>query len=118
MECSMAVKCPSIDVHLAGFKKYQQSFSDEQLLKDVVGSDEVVENVKALFKGIWSLENLGQSDAEVNGVVDDAIENPHNYVLKPQKEGGGNNFFDDGSDARSKMAHPSHITRCDCGIGL
>ena len=95
MECSMAVKCPSIDVHLAGFKKYQQSFSDEQLLKDVVGSDEVVENVKALFKGIWSLENLGQSDAEVNGVVDDAIENPHNYVLKPQKEGGGNNFFDD-----------------------
>jgi glutathione synthase len=25
----------------------------------------------------------------------DAIEKPNNYVLKPQKEGGGNNFFDD-----------------------
>lgn len=59
MECSMAVKCPSIDVHLAGFKKYQQSFSDEALLQEVVQDEEVVNNVKALFKGIWSLENLG-----------------------------------------------------------
>ena len=50
--------------------------------------------VKALFKGIWSLENLGQSGAEVNRIVEDAIKNPRNYVLKPQKEGGGNNFFD------------------------
>ena len=24
-----------------------------------------------------------------------ALKNPHDYVLKPQKEGGGNNFYDD-----------------------
>ncbi len=24
-----------------------------------------------------------------------AIKNPRNYVMKPQKEGGGNNFFDE-----------------------
>ena len=29
MECSMAVKCPSIDFHLTTFKKYQQTFTDE-----------------------------------------------------------------------------------------
>jgi hypothetical protein len=30
---------------------------------------------------------------EVQAKIKDAIENPKNYVLKPQKEGGGNNFF-------------------------
>jgi hypothetical protein len=38
LECSMALKCPSVDVHLAGFKKYQQAFSDEKILKSVVKS--------------------------------------------------------------------------------
>ena len=33
MELSMAVKCPSIDFHLTTFKKFQQSFSDENLLR-------------------------------------------------------------------------------------
>ena len=40
LECSMAIKCPSIDLHLATFKKFQQSFSDESLLRQVTGSDE------------------------------------------------------------------------------
>ena len=95
LECSMALKCPSIDVHLAGFKKYQQSFSDEQTLQKVIRSADTVRKVKQLFKGIWSLEDLGKAGAEVNTIVEKAIKNPHDYVLKPQKEGGGNNFFDD-----------------------
>lgn len=33
LECSLAIKCPSIDLHLATFKKFQQSFSDESLLR-------------------------------------------------------------------------------------
>ena len=32
VECSIAIKCPSIDVHLTTFKKFQQAFSDEKLL--------------------------------------------------------------------------------------
>ena len=30
----------------------------------------------------------------MNAIVDKAIKRPHDYVLKPQKEGGGNNFYD------------------------
>jgi glutathione synthase len=26
-------------------------------------------------------------------VVEDAIAHPHKYVLKPQREGGGNNYY-------------------------
>ena len=95
LECSMAVKCPSIDLHLATFKKFQQSFSDESLLRQVCGSDQTTETLKGLFKGIWSLEDLGKEGAEVNDVVARALQDPHQFVLKPQKEGGGNNFFDE-----------------------
>ena len=95
LECSLAIKCPSIDLHLATFKKFQQSFSDEALLREISGSDATTETLKQLFKGIWSLEDLCKEGAEVNEVVERALENPHEFVLKPQKEGGGNNFFDE-----------------------
>lgn len=33
--------------------------------------------------------------AEFQAVLDRAISSPGDFVLKPQREGGGNNFFDD-----------------------
>ena len=83
LECSLAIKCPSIDLHLATFKKFQQSFSDESLLRDVTGSDSTTNTLKSLFKGIWSLEDLCKEGAPVNEVVERALENPQEFVLKP-----------------------------------
>ena len=57
LELSMAIKCPSVDMHLAGFKKYQQAMSDERLLQKFYGS-EPSNSLVDLFKGIWSLENF------------------------------------------------------------
>jgi len=49
---------------------------------------------------------MGQPDAvEVNQVVEKAIANPHDFVLKPQKEGGGNNFFDE--ELKAYLQDPS-----------
>ena len=59
LELSMAIKCPSVDAHLATFKKYQESFSDEACLLAVSGSENTTKTLKDLFKGIWSLEYLG-----------------------------------------------------------
>ena len=73
LECSLPIKCPSIDVHLAGFKKYQQSFAEESVLRGISGNDQTTEELKNLFTGIWSLENLGEPDAEVNEVVERAL---------------------------------------------
>ena len=66
MECSRAIKCPSIDVHLATFKKFQQAFSDESLLHKVMGESlsAEVDQIKHLFKGIWTLEYI-DSNPEV-----------------------------------------------------
>ena len=92
----MAIKCPSIDFHLTTFKKYQQSFTDSSLLEKVLdGGCSDLESLKGIFSGLWSLEYLGQEGHEVNEITERAIAEPHNFVLKPQKEGGGNNFFDD-----------------------
>ncbi len=48
--------------------------------------------MKEIFTGLYSL------DADENGddAVKMALENPEKYVLKPQREGGGNNVY--GSD--------------------
>jgi hypothetical protein len=84
LECSRAIKCPSIDVHLTTFKKFQQAFSDEKLLHEVMASanKSEAETLEHLFKGIWTLEDI-ESDPEVQRVVALAIENPSRYVIKP-----------------------------------
>ncbi|KAM0846789.1 hypothetical protein ACQ4PT_055443 [Festuca glaucescens] len=46
-----------------------------------------IEKVRKCFVGLWSLEN--------ENIVSDAIESPELFVLKPQREGGGNNIFGD-----------------------
>lgn len=60
MECSKAIKCPSIDVHLTTFKKFQQAFSDQALLRQVMGEslESEVQTIQHLFKGIWTLEYI------------------------------------------------------------
>ena len=58
------------------------------------------DSIKDLFKGIWSLENLDK-DFEVQEVIKKAIFNPQGYVIKPQKEGGGHNFY--GQDVKEML---------------
>lgn len=93
---SQAIKCPSIDYHLTTFKKFQQSVCIPETLREVLGERYSCheEQLQTIFTGMWSLENYDASP-EVQEVVAKAILNPHDFVLKPQKEGGGNNFFDD-----------------------
>jgi len=51
LECSMAIKCPSIDVQLATFKKFQEGFREDKFLTEVMGEAGAtdVELVKPLF---------------------------------------------------------------------
>lgn len=66
-------------------------------------SSDDVKNIRSTFASMWGLEN---DDTETRAIIKvfcikicyfflkDAIENPQNYVLKPQLEGGGGNYFD------------------------
>ncbi|XP_070825419.1 glutathione synthetase-like [Chaetodon trifascialis] len=90
MERSLAVKCPDIGTHLAGTKKVQQVLARPGVLEKFFPEQpQVVEQIRATFAGLYTLD-MGQ---EGDQAVAMALANPDKFVLKPQREGGGNNYF-------------------------
>lgn len=91
MERSLAIKCPSIQYHLAGTKKVQQILSLPGVVERFLPDSNSVKKVTDTFTGLYSL------DFDENGekAIAMGISEPRNYVLKPQREGGGNNIYDD-----------------------
>ncbi|KAI6180635.1 Glutathione synthetase [Aphelenchoides besseyi] len=98
MELSIAIKCPWIGLQLANTKKVQQVLAKPGVVERFLEDPDQVRNVRATFAGLWGLE---RDDEETEAVVRDAIEHPELYVLKPQLEGGGGNFY--GSDITEKL---------------
>lgn len=93
IESSNAVKCPSMAGLLTTFKKFQQIFSDEEILTKYLPQEDLRNTVRPLFQDMFDLNE--RNKPHVEHAIKDAIEKPHMYVLKPQKEGGGNNIFGD-----------------------
>uniref|UniRef100_A0A3Q3G2R7 Glutathione synthetase n=1 Tax=Labrus bergylta TaxID=56723 RepID=A0A3Q3G2R7_9LABR len=90
MERSRAVKCPDISTHLAGTKKVQQVLARPGVLeKFFPDQPQVVEQIRATFAGLYTLD-LGP---EGDKTVALALAAPDRFVLKPQREGGGNNIY-------------------------
>ncbi|CAI9102306.1 OLC1v1000553C2 [Oldenlandia corymbosa var. corymbosa] len=87
MEQSSAVKSPSISYHLAGTKKIQQELAKPGVLERFVENKDDITKLRKCFAGLWSLDE--------SHIVNDAIERPGLYVMKPQREGGGNNIYGD-----------------------
>jgi len=99
MELSLAIKCPSVAHHLAGTKKVQQVLADPAVLRRYL-SPRHADRLAQLFAGIWPLE--GDDDA-TRAIIARAVANPDDFVLKPQREGGGNNFWGDEMVAKLQM---------------
>uniref|UniRef100_A0A667X2H3 Glutathione synthetase n=1 Tax=Myripristis murdjan TaxID=586833 RepID=A0A667X2H3_9TELE len=90
MERSLAVKCPDISTHLAGTKKVQQELARPGVLERFFPDQpQVVEQIRATFAGLYSLDMGPEGDQTVAM----ALANPEKFVLKPQREGGGNNVY-------------------------
>nr|CAB3251032.1 glutathione synthetase-like [Phallusia mammillata] len=88
MEFSRAIKCPSVGQQLFGSKKMQEIFARKGVVEQFVG-ETAAANIRRTFSGLYSLEMNEEGDS----VVKMAIENSQKYVLKPQREGGGNNIY-------------------------
>ncbi|GJR50527.1 glutathione synthetase, chloroplastic [Tanacetum coccineum] len=93
MEESSAIKCPSISYHLTGTKKVQQELAKPNVLERFLDNKDDIAKLRACFAGLWSLD-----DTEA---VKNAVEQPEAYVMKPQREGGGNNIY--GDDVRESL---------------
>lgn len=92
MERSRAVKCPDVATHLAGTKRVQQELSRPGVLERFLPDNpEAVARIRATFAGLYSLGEGEEGDR--NAAM--AIMNPERFVLKVQRDGGGNNIYCD-----------------------
>jgi len=104
IERSRATKCPNLGYHLAGTKKVQQALARPGVLerffpsggeKEEVPEQKEEDVVVELRNAMTGLYSLG-SDAlpEDMEAVEDALGGgAGRYVLKPQREGGGYNYY-------------------------
>lgn len=92
LERSRAIKCPSINFHLSGAKKFQQVLDEPIKLERYLEYDEA-RKVGNKFCRFWALDSEDFSSTEASKIIKS---NPEKLVLKPQREGGGHNIF--GSD--------------------
>ena len=104
IERSRAIKCPSIAYHLVGTKKMQQYLALPGQVERFIKNEADARAIRNCFTGLYSLSNddlpaqateMTPSSKEeqasaVQKVISLALENPHRYVMKPQREGGGN----------------------------
>lgn len=58
---------------------------------------EKVEMIRGTFTGLYSLDFTEEGEE----AIEMAIRNPEKFVLKPQREGGGNNVY--GEEIRDKI---------------
>ncbi|KAK8088781.1 glutathione synthetase [Apiospora hydei] len=111
IERSAAIKCPSVLTQVAGTKKVQQvlatppsdPMSEPSILRRFIGSDDgrntrrihhaddTIAALQRTFTNIYPLDNstAGQK-ARAIALDEDRCQS---YVLKPQREGGGNNIY-------------------------
>eukprot|EP00545_Synedropsis_sp_CCMP1620_P005451 CAMPEP_0119014188 /NCGR_PEP_ID=MMETSP1176-20130426/9405_1 /TAXON_ID=265551 /ORGANISM="Synedropsis recta cf, Strain CCMP1620" /LENGTH=464 /DNA_ID=CAMNT_0006967337 /DNA_START=101 /DNA_END=1491 /DNA_ORIENTATION=- len=90
VEHSTAIKCPDVFYHTIGAKKVQQAMAVPGTLSKFTRDKEEEDLLRSSFAGLYA---LGEGDDQP--IVDMALANPNDFVLKPQREGGGNNMYDD-----------------------
>ncbi|KAI5476977.1 glutathione synthetase [Pseudohyphozyma bogoriensis] len=101
IERSTAIKCPTIALQLAGAKKVQQVLAEPGVLERFVEKKEDVEKLRESFTALYPLDANRAGDEAVKL----AYSSPERFVLKPQREGGGNNIYrEDIPGALDKLA--------------
>ncbi|XP_060807242.1 glutathione synthetase isoform X1 [Amyelois transitella] len=102
VERSSAIKCPSIHYQLAGTKKVQQALAIPGALEKFMGAGASSGRVRDIFTGLYSLD----FDEAGERALEMAIADAERFVLKPQREGGGNNLY--GEDVREALLRMRH----------
>ncbi|KAF5393771.1 hypothetical protein D9757_000260 [Collybiopsis confluens] len=98
LERSRAIKCPTIPLQLAGGKKVQQVLTEPGVLehflcdKEKYGTkgvfpSQALAEIRESWMEMWALDFEGDTGVKI------AREKALGVVLKPQREGGGNNVY-------------------------
>jgi glutathione synthase len=91
IESSNAIKCPSVAYQLVGTKKIQQTLCVPGVLEKFL-TQENADKLRKCFAKQFSLGSMATPEALA--AMEEAIAGKgEKWVLKPQREGGGNNFY-------------------------
>ncbi|GAX73563.1 hypothetical protein CEUSTIGMA_g1014.t1 [Chlamydomonas eustigma] len=106
IECSNAAKCPTVAYQLAGAKKVQQDLARTGVVEQFTESADEARQLRSFFAGLWGLDDV--TEPSTADAVGEALRNPDRFVLKPQREGGGNNLY--GADLVSRLSQPEGLS--------
>lgn len=82
---------------MAGTKKVQQALAKPGILEQFLTDSKKIEALRDAFIGLYALD----LNDDGNRALAMAIEDPERFVLKPQREGGGNNIY--GKDIKTEL---------------
>ncbi|KAK3944718.1 putative glutathione synthetase [Diplogelasinospora grovesii] len=106
IERSNAISCPTVLTQLAGMKKVQQVLatppthpSSSPVMRSFVSDDTKFDNLWKTFTNIYPMDT-SEAGQHARKLATDP-EACKKYVMKPQREGGGNNFY--------RSAIPAHL---------
>lgn len=93
LERSAAIKCPSVLLQLAGTKKVQQVLATPHSphLKRFLPDEKQADAVLKTFAPIYPMDK-SEAGQEARKLATDPT-TAERYVMKPQREGGGNNVY-------------------------
>lgn len=94
IERSAAIKCPTVLTHLAGSKKVQQVLatpSSPHVDHFLPTQASMAERIRGTFANIYPLDESAAGQEARKLALNP--ETATRYVLKPQREGGGNNHY-------------------------
>lgn len=69
IERSLAIKCPSINYHLAGTKKVQQALAKPGILKRFITDDIKIKTISDIFTGLYSMDSNTEDGQKAFGMV-------------------------------------------------
>ncbi|CAG8688162.1 24243_t:CDS:10 [Cetraspora pellucida] len=89
IERSKAIKCPTVAYQLVGAKKIQQVLAIPGVLEKYISNPSDITKLRSCFTGLYPLDSSPEGEAAAKL----ALEHPERFVMKPQREGGGNNIY-------------------------
>ena len=114
IEKTMSIKCPSVPYHMCTWKIIQkQLFNEPELLKRFIPDEDQAAVLRDFMVPHYTLTNF-ETDENLKKLINDAISNPHSYIVKTLKEGYG--FILDGQemvDALKKLTSDDKTTNQD-----
>ena len=92
IEASSSIQVPDLAMQLSGMKKIQQVLTKKEVLADFV-SEKIFGRFLKTFAKMHTLDEIINTPEGEVSAAEWLSKHADDYVLKPQREGGGNNFF-------------------------